>query len=179
MSTTASARPPGTIRISRCRVRSRSSAMRVFSMTSPMKMNMGAATRTALSMVPEKMRLGSRVAWTRRMSPVQIAISPKIRLMPISMIATGAPENRSTMSDRNIAPGRAAEMISTMAQRSQGSCSMPGRQSATIARNRTANPPEMVRTAPSGIMDLMIQRLVRPTPPGLPSPLRKERSTKS
>jgi len=112
--TTASARPPGTARNNRCRVINRSPASQVFSMIMPIKMNIGAATRTPFSIVPEKIRLGKKVACTTHLSPVHSARSPKIRLMPISITATGAPENSAGIRHRNMALGRTEEIDSMM-----------------------------------------------------------------
>jgi hypothetical protein len=116
ISVTASARPPGTTRSIFCRLINRSSAMRVRSITSPMKMNIGAATSTGFSMMPPKMRLGMSVSCAKRISPDISARPPKISVTPIRTTPTGNDEKSPAISARNIRPGRISISMSISAR---------------------------------------------------------------
>src|ERR1043166_5351576 len=89
-STTEIPRPPGNAPNSRPIVSSRSSAMRERSSITPMKMNSGMASSTALVITPKR-RCGSAPRRPTSMAPNAWPISAKARDTPPSVSATGYP----------------------------------------------------------------------------------------
>ena len=111
---TAKASPPGVPAISRERLLSRFSAIRVFSIITPMKTNSGTAMSVGFVMMPNS-RPGRKPR--SRPSKVPPAIPPRAnsRATPARVSATGYPASRAAKTARNMKIGMSSTTLSALA----------------------------------------------------------------